>query len=144
MLRVSVHAVRDADAIPAAPELTRLLVRTPTLNPPGDEAVAQHHLRAVLDSAGIAVDGFRADDARPNPGARLAGRGERPALVLHGHVDVVGVDGQQWRHPPFDGVTEGCVLHGRGTLHNKAGVAMLTNAFTRAVADGVRRPAMSC
>lgn len=127
----------DADAVLTASELARRLVRTPTVNPPGDEAPAQDHLRAVLESAGVAVEEFSADDGRPNLVARLPGRGTRPALVLHGHVDVVGVDGQQWRHPAFDGVVDDGVLHGRGTLDNKGGVAMLTHAFARAVGDGV-------
>jgi acetylornithine deacetylase/succinyl-diaminopimelate desuccinylase-like protein len=129
--------VSDADVVPTARELTRRLVRTPTVNPPGDEAAAQDHVRAVLEAAGVAVEEFSAAEGRPNLVARLDGRGERPALVLHGHVDVVGVEGQQWRRPPFDGVVDDGVLHGRGTLDNKGGVAMLTHAFVRAIVDGV-------
>jgi acetylornithine deacetylase/succinyl-diaminopimelate desuccinylase-like protein len=130
-------AVSDAHVVPTARELTRRLVRTPTVNPPGDEAAAQDHVRAVLESAGVTVEEFSAAEGRPNLVARLDGRGERPAVVLHGHVDVVGVEGQRWRHPPFDGVVDNGVLHGRGTLDNKGGVAMLTHAFVRAVMDGV-------
>lgn len=107
-------------------------MRTPTVDPPGDEAAAQDRLRAVLESAGVAVEEYSADDGWPNLVARLDGRGERPALVLHGHVDVVGVEGQQWHHPPFVGVGAQWRAARPRTLDNKGGVATLTNAFVRA------------
>lgn len=125
-----------SDPQPVA-EIARRLVSTRTVNPPGDEAAAQQYLSSLIETAGVAVDIRERTTGRPNLVARLPGRGERPPLILHGHVDVVGVDGQPWRHDPFAGTVRDGVLHGRGTLDMKSGVAMLTHAFLRTAVKGV-------
>lgn len=122
---------------PPATEIAQRLVTMRTVNPPGDEAAAQRYLSSLIESAGIDVDIRERTLGRPNLIARLPGRGERPPVVLHGHVDVVGVDGQQWHDDPFAGTVRDGVLHGRGTLDMKSGVAMLTHAFLQTAVDGV-------
>lgn len=119
----------------AASDLARELVRVDTVNPPGSEAAAQALVASFLAASEIPVETYARESSRPNLVARLPGRGERPALILHGHVDVVGVDGQVWTHAPFEGVVRDGVLWGRGTLDNKAGVAMLAHGFARAARD---------
>jgi acetylornithine deacetylase/succinyl-diaminopimelate desuccinylase-like protein len=120
-----------------ASELARGLVRVDTVNPPGSEAEAQRLVSSFLAASGVPVGTYAQDSARPNLVARLPGRGQRPALILHGHVDVVGVDHQVWTHPPFEGEVRDGVLWGRGALDNKAGVAMLAHGFARASRDGL-------
>lgn len=119
------------NAPPSAIEIARRLLATPTVNPPGDEALVRDYLESVLTSAGVEVDVFERTPGRPNLVARLPGTGDRPPLILHGHVDVVGVTGQQWSHPPFSGVESEGVLWGRGALDMKAGVAMMVGAVAR-------------
>jgi len=131
------ESVSTPSSLTAASELARRLVAADTANPPGNEEEAQEHVGSFLESAGIPFERYEAERGRPNLVARLAGAGERPALVLHGHVDVVGVDGQSWQHPPFEAVVADGILHGRGTLDNKSGVAMLTHAFARAKIEGL-------
>lgn len=116
---------------PSATEIARRLITAPTVNPPGDEVLVRHYLESVLSSAGIEVEVLERVPDRPNLVARLPGTGDRPPLILHGHVDVVGVTGQQWRHPPFSGVHSDGVLWGRGALDMKAGVAMMVDAVAR-------------
>jgi succinyl-diaminopimelate desuccinylase len=49
---------------------------------------------------------------------------EAPLLVLAGHTDVVPTGPEsEWRHPPFDGVMEGGMLHGRGAADMKGSIA---------------------
>ncbi|MEX1037798.1 MAG: M20/M25/M40 family metallo-hydrolase, partial [Acidimicrobiia bacterium] len=108
------------------------------MNPPGQEAAAQEYVAQVLEGVPVDLQKFEKVSGRPNLVASLPGRGERPHLVLHGHVDVVGFEGQDWDHPPLDAVVEDGVLHGRGALDMKSGVAMMCHAFARAVADGLR------
>lgn len=122
---------------PSVSEIAQRLVTMRTVNPPGDEVEAQRYLASVIEIAGVSVDVRERTPGRPNLIARLGGRDERPPLVLHGHVDVVGVGGQQWRHDPFAGTVRDGVLHGRGTLDMKSGVAMLTHAFLRTAIEGV-------
>lgn len=119
-----------------AAALTQELVRIDTTNPPGREAPAIEVVRDVLAAAEVDSTIITAVDGRPNLVARITGTGERPNLILHGHLDVVDVDGQNWAHPPFGGAIIDGLLHGRGTLDNKAGVAMLTHAFAQATHTG--------
>jgi acetylornithine deacetylase/succinyl-diaminopimelate desuccinylase-like protein len=124
--------------IPEPLDITQTLIRLQTVNPPGDEAVAQQYLRDLLEQAGFSVEMVEAVPGRPNLMTRLQGRGEKPPLLFYGHTDVVGVDGQQWQFPPFDAVVQDGILYGRGTLDMKAGVAMLVHSLLRAAAEDVR------
>jgi acetylornithine deacetylase/succinyl-diaminopimelate desuccinylase-like protein len=71
---------------------------------------------------------------------RLGGRGERPAILLQGHVDVVTTANQDWSHPPFAGALADGFVWDRGALDMKGGVAMMVSAFVRAATDGAELP----
>ncbi|HWQ15149.1 MAG TPA: M20/M25/M40 family metallo-hydrolase [Roseiflexaceae bacterium] len=121
-------------------ELLQRLIRFDTSNPPGNEVACTAFVRELLHEAGLDPLTLALDPARPNVVARLPGRGAAPPLLLQGHLDVVGVAGQEWRHPPFEGrLAEGFVW-GRGALDMKGGVAMLLAAFLRAAAEGPQPP----
>lgn len=116
-----------------AVELLRNLIRFDTTNPPGNEGACVAYVRRLVDEAGIETRVVAADDARPNLLARVPGAGEAPPLLLYGHVDVVSTASQPWAHPPFGGELVDGVVWGRGTIDMKGGVAMLVDAFLRAV-----------
>ena len=80
-------------------ELLQQLIRFDTTNPPGNEAECIGFVRGLLEDAGCEVELYAKDPARPNLVARLRGRGERPPLLLQGHVDVVTTAGQNWSRP---------------------------------------------
>ena len=58
--------------------------------------------------------------------ARIAGQDrERPALLVHGHLDVVPASAPDWRYDPFSGeIADGCVW-GRGAIDMKDMDAMM-------------------
>jgi acetylornithine deacetylase/succinyl-diaminopimelate desuccinylase-like protein len=112
-------------------ELAQQLIRFDTTSPGGRERELIDWLVPQLEAAGLDVRVLARDPDRPNIVARLAGRGEAPPLLLHGHVDVVPVTGQKWSVDPFAGVIDDGVLWGRGALDMK-GVAMLVTAVLRA------------
>jgi acetylornithine deacetylase/succinyl-diaminopimelate desuccinylase-like protein len=114
-------------------ELLQRLIRFDTTNPPGDEAECVAFLRGLLDEARIDSELHERTPGRPNLVARLAGDGSRPGLLLYGHVDVVTARNQDWRHPPFAGELADGFVWGRGALDMKGGVAMLVQAFLRAL-----------
>jgi acetylornithine deacetylase/succinyl-diaminopimelate desuccinylase-like protein len=113
--------------------LLQRLIRFDTTNPPGDERDCVEFVEELLASAGFRTELYADDPDRPNLVARLEG-GEAPPLMLYGHVDVVPTEGQEWTHPPFEGVVEDGWVWGRGALDMKGGVAMMLSAALRAAA----------
>lgn len=118
-------------------EITQKLIQFDTTNPPGNELACVQYVDQLLTGAGIETRLVAKDPARPNLIARLPGRGEAPPLLMQGHVDVVTTEGQNWTHPPFDGLIKDGVLWGRGALDMKGGVAMMIASMLRAKAEGV-------
>jgi acetylornithine deacetylase/succinyl-diaminopimelate desuccinylase-like protein len=125
-------------AYPSVIEIARQLIMFRTVNPPGDELPAQDYLQALLEEAGFSVQRFEKIAGRPNLVTRLPGKGQRAPLLFYGHTDVVGVEGQNWAAPPFDGVEHEGMLYGRGALDMKAGVAMLVHTLLQAKAQKLR------
>ncbi len=118
--------------------LTEALVAIDSRNPrlvggaPGERACAQF-LATVLSGWGFAVSVTDVAPGRPNVLARIGPIGRTP-LVLNGHLDVVGTDGMN--HPPFEPVSRGDRLYGRGSSDMKAGIAAMCVAAARAAAHG--------
>ena len=85
-------SIPRGDAIALARALIKIDSRNPTLAPesPG-EAECAHFLASVLDDWGFSVDLLNRSSGRPNLVARL-GPADAPALMLNGHLDVVGVE----------------------------------------------------
>lgn len=117
-------------------EILQKLIQFDTTNPPGNEAACIAYLDGLLQEAGFATIILAKDPNRTNLIARLAGRGEAPALVLQGHVDVVTTANQDWAHPPFAAKIVDNYLWGRGALDMKGGVVMMLCALLRAKAEG--------
>ena len=136
-----IEAQRDALV-----ELTRELVRFPTVNPPGEayEPCARH-LGNRLNRAGFEVTYVRAEGAigdserypRVNVIARHEGRGSGPCVHFNGHIDVVEA-AQGWTVDPFAGVVQGGRLYGRGACDMKGGLAAAVIALESILAAGTR------
>jgi acetylornithine deacetylase/succinyl-diaminopimelate desuccinylase-like protein len=120
-------------------ELLAQLLRFDTTNPPGGERDCIAWIQGLLEQLGVDVRIIAKEPERPNLVARLPGRGERPPLLLQGHVDVVAARGD-WVHPPFAGERADGYLWGRGALDMKGGVAMMLAAFMRLAAAGPEPP----
>ena len=117
-------------------ELTRELVRTRTVNPPGDEAKAASLVGARLEAAGLSVDAFELAPGRTSLVARTRTRGSRPALCLTAHLDTVPLGGADWERDPFAGEIDGDRLFGRGSSDMKGGAAAIVVAAERVAAAG--------
>jgi succinyl-diaminopimelate desuccinylase len=118
-------------------ELARELVRTETINPPGDEARAARILAARLEAAGLEVTAHElGGPERTSLVARWRGTGDAPALCLTGHLDTVPLGGSDWARDPLGGEVADGRLHGRGASDMKAGVAAIVVAAERVAALG--------
>ncbi|MFY9531216.1 MAG: M20/M25/M40 family metallo-hydrolase [Candidatus Acidiferrales bacterium] len=102
------------------------LIRINTTNPPGNELAAAKYLKSVLDKEGVPTEIFESTPGRGILVARLqAGPVPDPskALLLMGHLDVVGVDKNKWSVDPFAAVIKDGYLYGRGTIDDKGATA---------------------
>ncbi|HMD32412.1 MAG TPA: M20/M25/M40 family metallo-hydrolase [Candidatus Acidoferrales bacterium] len=98
------------------------LVRINTINPPGNELAAAHYLAEILQKEGIQPEIIQTAPGRGAVVARLqAGALPDPAraLLLLGHMDVVGVDASKWTQDPFSGLVKDGAIWGRGTVDDK-------------------------
>jgi len=114
------------DAVALARALVRIDSRNPTLAPnsPGEGECART-LAAVLDDWGFVVQLVDAAPGRPNVIARI-GPEDAPALMLNGHLDVVGVEGMV--HQPFSAELRDGRIYGRGSADMKGGLAAMCAA----------------
>src|SRR3546814_13411487 len=74
---------------------------------------------------------------RTNVMARVPGRdADKPALVLHGHLDVVPAIAADWSVDPFAGEIREGLLWGRGAVDRKNMTAMILTAVARITRPG--------
>jgi acetylornithine deacetylase len=126
------------DAIALARALIQIDSRNPTLAPdsPGEGDCART-LASVLDDWGFSVQLMESVPGRPNVVARIGPR-DAPALMLNGHLDVVGVEGMV--HEPFGAQISSDRIYGRGSADMKGGVAAMCAAAVKgAQADSSRQ-----
>jgi succinyl-diaminopimelate desuccinylase len=137
---------RIEDQRDALIDLTRELVRFPTINPPGEGYRAcARHLGNRLTRGGFDVDYVRAEGAigdserypRINVIGRCEGRGPGPCVHFNGHIDVVE-PGHGWTFDPFAGVVRDGRLYGRGSCDMKGGLAAAVIAVESILAAGIR------
>lgn len=110
-------------------EILSALIRINTSNPPGNETEAARYLQRILEREGIPSEIFELERGRGNLVARLKGNGSQKPLLLMGHLDVVGVEREQWSVDPFAGLVQGGYLYGRGAIDDKDGVAACLETF---------------
>lgn len=126
-------------------ELTRELIRLDTTNwgegRSNGETPAAELLAARFRALGLDVELFDSEPGRTSLVTRIEGEDpSKPALVVHGHTDVVPADPAAWSVDPFGAeVRDGCVW-GRGAVDMKDMDAMIVTALEEILGSG-RRPA---
>ncbi len=125
--------------------ICRDLIRIDTSNPgdhsgPGERQAAEH-VAALLSEVGLEPVVLESHPKRTSVVTRIAGRDrDRPALLVHGHLDVVPANAADWRRDPFSGeVADGCVW-GRGAIDMKDMDAMMLAVVRQRLREG-RAPA---
>jgi len=130
-------------------EICRDLIRMDTTNygdgsGPGERKAAEH-VAALLDEVGIQAELFEGVEGRTNVVARW-GRGDGDALLLHGHLDVVPAEADDWQVHPFSGEIRDGYLWGRGAVDMKDFDAMLLSVVRARARAGAepQRPMVLC
>ncbi|NPV70535.1 MAG: M20 family metallopeptidase [Firmicutes bacterium] len=112
----------------------RDLVRINTVNPPGDEKAAAEYVVNFLGRYGFEGRLLEHGDSRATALCRLRGRGDAPAVVFNGHLDVVPAGTQKWAVDPFEGTIQSSRVWGRGSADMKGGLAAMMVAL-KAIAE---------
>jgi acetylornithine deacetylase/succinyl-diaminopimelate desuccinylase-like protein len=130
-------------------DICRDLVRIDTTNfgdgsGPGERKAAEH-VAALPSDVGIDAQVFESDPGRTSLVARWGtGRGE--PLLLHGHLDVVPANADDWRVHPFSGEIRDGYLWGRGAVDMKDFDAMVLSVVRARARAGALpdRPLVLC
>lgn len=118
-------------------DLASDLVQVNSVNPTVGEAVAASVAAKYLVEMGLTVEVDQFDGDRANLTACLPGAGRAAGLLLSGHLDTVPVPApSKWKRDPWSGAVEGGMLHGRGSLDVKGGIAALCVAVGRVARSG--------
>lgn len=126
-------------------DLCRELIRIDTSNygdhsGPGERAAAEY-VAEKLAEVGLEPEIFESHPGRASTVARIEGEdSSRPALLIHGHLDVVPANAADWTHDPFSGeVADGCVW-GRGAVDMKDMDAMTLAVVRERLRSGRKPP----
>lgn len=125
--------------------IARDLIRMDTTNygegRSNGEVDAAEYLAAKLTAMGLEPDMFESAKGRVSVVARVEGADSaKPALVVHGHTDVVPAQPDNWTVDPFGGVIKDGLLWGRGAVDMKNMDAMIVTALQDILGSG-RQPA---
>lgn len=107
---------------------------------PGERQAAEH-VAALLAEVGLDPMLLESHPGRASLVARISGTDPaRPALLIHGHLDVVPADAADWQVHPFSGeLRDGCIW-GRGAVDMKDMDAMLLAVVRQRLREGRRPP----
>ncbi|WP_291040628.1 M20/M25/M40 family metallo-hydrolase, partial [Herbiconiux sp.] len=133
------------DELDLTARIARDLIRFDTSNfgegRSNGETEAAEYLAAHLERLGLTVQSFDSEPRRTSIVTRIPGRDpSKPALVVHGHTDVVPAIAADWSVDPFEGVVKDGMLWGRGAVDMKNMDAMIISALDRILGSG-RQPA---
>ncbi len=105
------------------------LIRIPSVNfgeGKGNEKEVAEYVAASLEEVGIKTTIYESAPGRCNVMARISGRdSSRPGLVVHGHLDVVPANADDWSVNPFCGDIIDGFIWGRGAVDMKNMDAMI-------------------
>lgn len=124
-------------------ELGATLIRFDTTNRGGGDSAGEREAAGFvaerLTDAGLCPVVLEPEPRRSNVVARISGEDSSlPALLVHGHLDVVPAEAADWSVPPFAGEVHDGYLWGRGATDMKdfcAAVLAVMDSFAR---NGIR------
>jgi acetylornithine deacetylase/succinyl-diaminopimelate desuccinylase-like protein len=107
---------------------------------PGERAAAEY-VAGLLSEVGIEPEVFESTTNRTSLVVRIPGEdSSRPALLVHGHLDVVPARADDWQLPPFAGEIRDDCLWGRGAVDMKDMDAIVLATLRSMQREGRRPP----
>jgi acetylornithine deacetylase/succinyl-diaminopimelate desuccinylase-like protein len=142
--RAKTHADAHRTAEDEVADICRDLIRIDTTNPgdhsgPGEREAAEY-VAELLAEVGLGAQIFESHPRRTSLVTRIAGADqERPALLIHGHLDVVPANASDWQRDPFGGEIADGFVWGRGAVDMKDMDAMVLAVIRQRLREG-RKP----
>ena len=107
---------------------------------PGERAAAEYVV-SRLEEVGLAPEIIESAPGRSNVVVRLPGEDrERGGLVIHGHLDVVPANAEDWSVDPFAAEVVDGVLYGRGAVDMKDMDGMILAVVRHLARTGQKPP----
>ncbi|MCL8017304.1 M20/M25/M40 family metallo-hydrolase [Streptomyces sp. AS02] len=132
----------DGQALDEVVTFTSDLIRIDTTNRGGGdcrERPAAEYAAARLAEAGLEPTLLERTEGRTNVVARIEGTDpSADALLVHGHLDVVPAQADEWSTHPFSGEVRDGVVWGRGAVDMKNMDAMILAVVRAWAREGVR------
>lgn len=124
-------------------KITRDLIQIDTTNFGGNnsrgEPEAAAYCAALMEAMGMHPEIVESEPGRASVVGRMRGWDpEAPALILHGHIDVVPADASEWSVDPFSAEVIDDVIYGRGAADMKGMDAIMLTALEYLHATGQR------
>ena len=120
------------------------LIRIPSVNfgeGKGDEKAVAEYVVASLAEVGIAATIYESAPNRCNVIANIPGADTtRPGLVVHGHIDVVPANAEDWSVDPFAAEIRDGMIWGRGAVDMKNTDAMILAIIRKWARTGYKPP----
>ncbi len=130
----------DGEVVKLCQELIRMDTSNFGPDPGPGERDAAERVAELLDEVGISSVLYESENRRTSLVAHWEPEGvdrSLPPLLVHGHLDVVPANADDWTLPPFSGeVQDGCVW-GRGAVDMKDFDAMLLSVVRARARAGV-------
>lgn len=120
-------------------DLTQRLVRTPSVNPPGDERGVSQVVGEEMESLGFKVRFVEPKPKRVNTLGVLKGVEEGRGFLFNGHYDTVPIGNRNnWSVDPFEAVVKDGLIFGRGSGDMKGAIASALIAARALVESNIK------
>jgi acetylornithine deacetylase/succinyl-diaminopimelate desuccinylase-like protein len=127
-----------------AVSICQTLIRIPSVNygdGQGNEAAVAAKVMQLLSEVGIESKIYESAPGRCNVIAHIKGTDEeRSGLVVHGHLDVVPANADDWSVDPFSAEIKDGMIWGRGAVDMKNMDAMIIAIFRMWAKKGIKPP----
>ncbi|WLD94401.1 M20 family metallopeptidase [Alkalihalobacillus sp. AL-G] len=109
---------------------TQELIRTKSVNPPGNEEKVAEILIGKLKELGFKLEVIEVEKGRPNIIATIKGTKPGPRFLCYSHMDTVHEwDASKWSTDPFGAEIIDDKIYGRGSCDHKSEIVCLLTAF---------------
>ena len=121
-----------------AVEFLSRYLRIDTTNPPGNEVRGVAFFAEIFDREGIRYKTYEPASGRGSILSVIPGTGEKGAVILLNHIDVVPANADEWSVDPFGGEVKDGFIYGRGALDMKGQGIMELMAFLEFKRKGLK------